>query len=235
MIFDMHKSHRFVFWAPALLYSVLVLVVAVIPAISAKDLESKQPKPETSELVAKGRELYLSYNCVCCHSQQIRGDWHKRYKTGGGWVTPVLTADAIYSRQRASDAKDYLHQDPPLLGTQRTGPDLTNVGDRLPGAQWHYWHLYDPRSVSPDSIMPPYRFLFTTEEPPASEVGNYDRVDVIDGLGVKGGKLWAKPEAKALVEYLLDLRNKDPSEETLGTDDGTAPNKGDAPNSNGGK
>ena len=220
MIFDMHKSHRFVFWAPALLYVALVVVVAVLPAMAAKKNEDEQRRPDVSDIIARGRELYRSYNCVCCHSQQIRGDWHKRYRTGGGWVTPVLKADASYSRQRASDAKDYLYQDPPYLGTQRTGPDLTNVGDRLPGAQWHYWHLYNPRSVSPDSIMPPYRFLFTTKEPPASEIGNYDRVDVVDGLGVDGGKLWATPDAKALVEYLLDLRNKDPSEESLGIEHG---------------
>ncbi len=53
--------------------------------------------------------------------------------------------------------------------------------------------------------MPPHRWLFTTERPPESVAADYDEVKVIEGLGVPGEKLWATPDARALVEYLLSL------------------------------
>ncbi|HEU4538629.1 MAG TPA: cbb3-type cytochrome c oxidase subunit II, partial [Polyangiaceae bacterium] len=43
-------------------------------------------------------------------------------------------------------------------GSKRTGPDLAREGGRYPNL-WHYRHMIDPRSVSPDSNMPPYAFL----------------------------------------------------------------------------
>ena len=38
---------------------------------------------------------------------------------------------------------------------------MTSDGQPLPyTAAWHHRHLYSPRSVSDDSIMPAYRFLY---------------------------------------------------------------------------
>ena len=52
-------------------------------------------------------------------------------------------------------------------------------------------------SVSPDSLMPPHRFLFTTEAPPPGREAEYDKVTMIEGLGVPGNELWATPDCKA--------------------------------------
>jgi cytochrome c oxidase cbb3-type subunit 2 len=62
--------------------------------------------------------------------------------------------------RRGSVAADYLQDSPVLLGSQRLGPDLANIGQRQPDMSWHLNHLYAPTSTVPGSTMPPYRFLF---------------------------------------------------------------------------
>ncbi len=206
---SIHTNHRLLLILPLSLYLVLVGLCAVWPAIVMQNNEALVERPPEDPLVERGRELYgRGYNCVSCHTQQIRGDERLASVVDGERFVPVLQADARFGRESASRAEEYAHQDPPFMGTQRTGPDLSAVGKRLPDAQWHYWHLYNPQSVSPDSLMPPHRFLFTTEEPSKDEIFDYDEVLNIDGLGVPGPKLWATPDAKALVEYLISLKRE---------------------------
>jgi cytochrome c oxidase cbb3-type subunit 2 len=47
-----------------------------------------------------------------------------------------------------------------LLGSERTGPDLANIGARQPSSVWQYIHLYNPRAVVPESIMPSFNWMF---------------------------------------------------------------------------
>ena len=61
--------------------------------------------------------------------------------------------------RRLTVAQDYLHDSPVQLGSLRLGPDLANVGARLPSAPALLQKLYDARTVTPGSMMPPYRFL----------------------------------------------------------------------------
>lgn len=61
---------------------------------------------------------------------------------------------------RQSVAQDYVRDYPVMLGNQRVGPDLTNIGLRRPDVHWHLRHLYHPQSEVPGSTMPPYRYLF---------------------------------------------------------------------------
>jgi cytochrome c oxidase cbb3-type subunit 2 len=93
--------------------------------------------------------------CVYCHSQQVRPEGFGA-DIDRGWG------------QRRSVPRDYVLQDPPYLGTMRTGPDLANIGVRQPTDQWHYLHLYDPQITSPGSVMPPFKFLYETTELPES-------------------------------------------------------------------
>ena len=89
-------------------------------------------------LEERGRDLYLSLGCFYCHSQFVRTiDW------GIG---------------NTSQAGDYVYEQPHSLGTERTGPDLSKIGGMRP-IQWHYMHDRDPRSTSPNSIMPNFEFL----------------------------------------------------------------------------
>jgi cytochrome c oxidase cbb3-type subunit I/II len=93
-------------------------------------------------LEEKGRSLYMSLGCFYCHSQFVRSiDW------GIG---------------NQSQAGDYVYDQPHSLGTERTGPDLSKIGGMRPSA-WHYFHDRDPRSVSPNSIMPNFEFLSNDE------------------------------------------------------------------------
>ena len=88
-----------------------------------------------------GRNIYIREGCYTCHSQMIRPfrDEVERY----GHYS--LAAESMYDH-------------PFQWGSKRTGPDLARVGGRY-SDEWHKAHLIDPRSVVPESIMPPYAFL----------------------------------------------------------------------------
>lgn len=106
---------------------------------------------------------------------------------------------------RRSVAADYLFDTPPLLGAQRVGPDLANVGLRLPDANWHLVHLYNPRAVVKDSAMPPYRFLFVTRK--AGSQPAADAVVFPAGFAPQAGyEVVPTDAARALAAYLQSLR-----------------------------
>jgi cytochrome c oxidase cbb3-type subunit 2 len=88
-----------------------------------------------------GRNIYVREGCYTCHSQMIRPfrDEVERY----GHYS--LAAESMYDH-------------PFQWGSKRTGPDLARVGLRY-SDEWHVQHLTDPRSVVPESVMPPYAFL----------------------------------------------------------------------------
>jgi cytochrome c oxidase cbb3-type subunit 2 len=92
-----------------------------------------------------GRNIYIREGCYNCHSQMIRPfrDEVERY----GHYS--LAAESMYDH-------------PFQWGSKRTGPDLARVGGRY-SDEWHVQHLKDPRSVVPESIMPPYAFLTERE------------------------------------------------------------------------
>ena len=92
-----------------------------------------------------------------------------------------------------------------MLGTMRTGPDLTNVGLRYPEL-WQYQHIYHPQITSPGSTMPPYPFLFevkrinelTGPSPEAIELP----AEYHPGAGYE---VIPSQRAKDLVAYLMNL------------------------------
>jgi cytochrome c oxidase cbb3-type subunit 2 len=90
------------------------------------------------------------------------------------------------------------------MGTERTGPDLTNVGARQPSQDWHLMHLYNPRIVVEQSIMPSYPWLFEIKESPLEE----DVVVSVPKQFMKGktGTVVAKKEALQLIAYLQSLK-----------------------------
>ena len=93
-------------------------------------------------LQRRGREVYLREGCWYCHSQFVRPVTGETRRWG-----PV------------SEAGEYAFDVPHLFGTRRIGPDLTRVGLKY-SDEWHLAHFWDPRQLSPDSIMAPYRGLF---------------------------------------------------------------------------
>jgi hypothetical protein len=100
---------------------------------------------------------------------------------------------------RRSVAEDFLYDSPVMPGSQRIGPDLADVGARRPDPSWHFRHLYAPQTEEKGSVMPPYQYLF--------ERRRIERALSADALLVESGfEIVPKPEARALVAYLLSLR-----------------------------
>ncbi len=95
-------------------------------------------------LELEGRNIYVREGCYVCHSQQIR-----------------TLRDEVERYGHYSLAAESMYDHPFQWGSERTGPDLARVGGKY-SDQWHKGHLIDPRSVVPESIMPPYKFLFST-------------------------------------------------------------------------
>lgn len=107
--------------------------------------------------------------------------------------------------RRRSVAQDYLYDHPVQLGSRRAGPDLANVGARQFDANWQLRHLYAPQSEVKGSTMPPYRFLF--EQRKAGAAPSPDALQLSAEFAPAAGfEIVPKPEAKALVAYLLSLR-----------------------------
>jgi len=98
-------------------------------------------KPYTP-LELQGRDIYVREGCYLCHSQMIR---------------PFRDEVARYGEY--SKAGEFIYDHPFQWGSKRTGPDLARIGGKYPDS-WHFNHMYDPRSMSPGSIMPNYPWLF---------------------------------------------------------------------------
>ncbi len=90
-----------------------------------------------------GRDLYIREGCNNCHSQMVRPFQDEALRYG----PPSTAGETAY-------------ETPHLWGSKRTGPDLARVGGKYPHL-WHVRHFEDPRSTSPQSIMPPYTHLLT--------------------------------------------------------------------------
>lgn len=180
---SLHDDHRALVSVAALGFLFLSLMIAVLPAYEAQ--KTILPPPPVSAEITRGREIYLKEGCAVCHTQFVRD----------------LAVDAPYGR--GSVASDYAAEDPPLLGTQRTGPDLANAGARQPNDVWHLIHLYDPRAVVPTSVMPAYPWYF--ESKPVSEAGDLV-VPVPERYRRGAGVVVANADAVALVRYLQSLK-----------------------------
>jgi cytochrome c oxidase cbb3-type subunit 2 len=169
--------------------SLATALLVVMPYLLLKDLPPPPGLKPYTEVQLQGRQSYIAQGCLYCHSQQPRDI--------------AQAPDALRGWGRASVAADYAYDTPHLLGTMRTGPDLLNIGARQPSRDWHLGHLYAPRAYTPGSIMPGYPYLFEVRQGEArpGEVV----VNLPPAFSKPGQVVVAKPEALALVEYLLSL------------------------------
>src|SRR6202035_3575809 len=76
------------------------------------------PAPK-SGMAERGRRVYAANGCIYCHSQQVRPDY------------AASDIDRKWGERRSAP-RDYLFDRPVLLGQERMGPDLSNVGKRAP-------------------------------------------------------------------------------------------------------
>lgn len=178
-----------------------ITILVVIPKIMLREVRAMpELLPYTDEQL-RGRQVYIANGCLYCHSQQVRD--------------PSFTTDVDRGwGSRPTVPEDYVYDQPHLLGTMRTGPDLINVGQRIPSEDWHLIHLYDPRAVVEWSTMPAFPFLFEERRP--EDVGPDDRVVSMTGPRARQGvTVVAKPEALALVAYLISLSRQYPVADSL--------------------
>ena len=147
-----------------------------------------------------GRQVYLREGCWYCHSQYVRPVTGETRRWG-----PV------------SEAGEYAFDVPHLWGTRRIGPDLTRVGLKY-SDEWHLAHFWNPRMLSPDSIMAPFRGLFETPADPIKIVddgaGNrtLEGTPVTEKLFAFGSKEQIKltPNADGLLFVPMEAHDKAP-------------------------
>jgi len=143
------KAHEVVEKNLGLLVVLIILTISggflaeVLPLFFNKSVNEpiEGLKPLTA-LEVEGRDIYIREGCSVCHTQQIR---------------PFRAETERYGHY--SVAGEFVYDYPFLWGSKRTGPDLARVGGRYSDA-WQRMHLYDPRSVVPESIMPAFPWLF---------------------------------------------------------------------------
>jgi cbb3-type cytochrome oxidase cytochrome c subunit len=126
---------------------------------------------------------------------------------GGKSETRVFATGVDISRGwglRHSVAEDFLYDNVVQLGSVRVGPDLADVGTRLPNANWQLLHLYTPRAVAGNSMMPPFRYLFVTQK--IGDAPSPDALNLPSAFAPAAGyEVVPTSDAKKLVAYLLSL------------------------------
>ena len=148
-ILDKHKAietHATLLMVLSLLVVTIGGIVQIVPLFYLENtIEEVEGVRPYTPLELAGRSIYVREGCYVCHSQMIRPmrDEVERY----GHYS--LAAESMYDR-------------PFQWGSKRTGPDLARVGGRY-SDEWHQDHFYDANSVVPESVMPPYGFLFNRE------------------------------------------------------------------------
>lgn len=167
-------------------YLGLTLLIAILPAASVQNTPGLPEVAARSALAEEGRVIYLREGCGYCHTQFVRD----------------LPLDRPYGR--GTVAADYANEDPPLPGSERTGPDLSNVAARQPSHTWHLLHLFNPRAVVPQSVMPGFPWYFEIKA--AGAAGDVVVPVPPRFVPAEGQVVVARPEAQALVAYLLSLR-----------------------------
>ncbi|MBL4690413.1 MAG: cbb3-type cytochrome c oxidase subunit II [Rhodospirillales bacterium] len=133
-------------------------IQGILPAIVPESLQTRVSKVVRTDLgelkwmiadatdytpqQARGRNAYIREGCWYCHSQFVRPVTGESRRWG-----PV------------SQSGEYAFDQPHLFSTRRIGPDLARVGLKYSDG-WHLAHFWNPRMITPDSIMPRFSWLF---------------------------------------------------------------------------
>ncbi len=205
---EFFNNHKKLFRTAFLFFAGLTLMVAILPALNNQ--KNNKPLPGAEALSAdaiKGKNIYIANGCVACHTQQVRNvDMDKVWGS-----RPGMAADYADIHRT-----DIWRNTATLMGTERTGPDLTDIGNRQPSKDWNLVHLFNPRTVVKESIMPAYPWLFSIKKQPA-------KGDVIVNvpaayLNGEEGKVVASKDALYLIAYLQSLKQTKLPDGTLAPD-----------------
>ena len=147
---------------------IAVIIGGVVELVPTFLIESNVPtiasvQPYTP-LELQGRDIYLREGCYTCHSQMVR---------------PFRNETVRYQGEY-SKAGEFVYDHPFQWGSKRTGPDLHRVGGKYPDS-WHYYHMLEPTSMTPGSIMPTYPWLLDKDLDTTSTAA---KIRVMQRLGV---------------------------------------------------
>lgn len=137
--------------------AMLLIIIAFVSTAVLPYMEEITPTPKGAPYTdeeLRGRQIYVREGCWYCHTQQVRPI---RPDAGLGEV---------------SQPGDYVNDYPHVLGSERTGPDLSHVGGKYED-EWHRNHFANPRPQTPEeeemagkvagSVMPPFSYLSPEE------------------------------------------------------------------------
>src|SRR5205814_9987481 len=134
----------------------LIAFFTVVAIVVWLPIHTFDPAPSTdwaplSTKAWKGRNLFASNGCYVCHSGYSRPQ-DVRYQN-------------YFLYPKVSQPGDFYGSDqsPNLLGTERTGPDLSQESGWHPN-DWQRAHFYDPRFMDPMSLMPDMKSLFSDKQ-----------------------------------------------------------------------
>jgi cytochrome c oxidase cbb3-type subunit II len=133
-----------------LAFFVVVAIVVWLPIHTFDPPPSADWAP-LSDQARAGRNLFAQNGCYVCHS---------------GYSRPQDVREALYFLYpKVSQPGDFWGSDqsPNLLGTERTGPDLSQESGWHPD-DWQLAHFYDPRYMDPRSLMPDMKSLFSDKQ-----------------------------------------------------------------------
>ncbi len=139
------ERHSYILLAGILVTVAIGGLIEIVPLFYLKStIEKVEGVRPYTPLELAGQNVYMREGCYVCHSQMIR---------------PLR--DEVERYGHYSLAAESMYDHPFQWGSKRTGPDLARVGGKY-SDEWHKQHLVDPRSLVPESIMPPYAFLSNT-------------------------------------------------------------------------
>lgn len=214
-------SFRTFFLSLSASFGVAWLAIIIVPYFKMRSLEPILLEeaegtnavyiPKRAGRITDGAEIYAENGCYLCHTQVVRPTYAGNDLFRPDWGGLKAIDDRPDSR-RETNAFDFAGEDFAQIGVTRMGPDLSNLGVRVEvlyanesvsAEDWIYRHLYNPRfePEKRDSKCPSFRFLFNE-----SEIKGNPSDEALEFAGVNGGEISPKPEAKALVSYLLSLK-----------------------------
>jgi cytochrome c oxidase cbb3-type subunit I/II len=161
------NAHVIAFGAGVGFFALSFLVLAILPGKELAD-EIKRVAPITMPTLTaseeRGRVIYGREGCAYCHTEQVRS----------------LAAD-VRRFGAPTEPWETKYDYPQLWGTRRIGPDLSREFNIRP-RDWQLTHLYNPRLVVRDSVMPPYPWLFKGNANQPTQEG-LDLLAYLESLG----------------------------------------------------
>ncbi|MEN9991378.1 MAG: hypothetical protein RLZZ224_1080 [Verrucomicrobiota bacterium] len=185
-----------------------------VPYVEAVDEKTGVYFPKRTGQISNGAAVYAQNGCYVCHTQVVRPTYAGNDIHRDGFAGFKQDPDRGDTR-RESNAFDYKDEKFAQIGLMRIGPDLSNVGTRyekeaikqnaaLKEKLGDAWNA--SMKVSPESLL--YQHLFNPRQRVEKRWSTCPSVAFLFSES-KSGQTKPKPEARALVSYLMSMKKND--------------------------